>query len=161
MLKQERQKYNALLDDYDELKIEFSAISKKVVKIRNERGAGRKPISEELKRQVIEMRNNGATYRQIADTLNLAAATVYKAANPIKRNGRAGRKPITEELKRQVIELRRNGATYQQIANGLGLSIGTVHKTVNAPASTAPEAYEALVACKPSNQIKLDKCSSG
>jgi len=133
ILNKERQRYNSLLDDYDELKIEFAAISKNTAKVHNERGAGRKPISGELKRQIIEMRNSGTTYKEIAGALGLATTTVYKAANPKKQhNGRGGgRKPISEKLKQQIIEMRRNGATYRQIADGLGLAIGTVHKTLN------------------------------
>jgi len=84
-LRDERKKYSALLDDYDELKTEFAALKKKTAKIHNERGVGRKPISKGQKQQIIEMRNNGATYRKIADTLKLAVATVYKAVNESER----------------------------------------------------------------------------
>jgi len=134
ILNNERQKYSALLDDYDELKTEFAALNKKIVKIHNERGSGRKPISEEIKQQIIEMRSNGIAYQKIADTLSLSIATVYKATSSKKHNERGtGRKPISEKLKQEVIEMRINGATYRQIANVLGLAIGTVHKTVNAP----------------------------
>jgi len=80
-LRIERQKYEALLDDYDELKTEFAALLKRSENKHNECGSGRKPISEKLKQQIIEMRKNGATYRRIANDLNLSLGTVHKVVN--------------------------------------------------------------------------------
>jgi len=60
------------------LKTEFAALKKRTTKVHNERGAGRKPISDELKHKILEMRKKGTTYRKIANDFGLAKSTIHK-----------------------------------------------------------------------------------
>ena len=72
---------------YDELRKQFEAQAAELASLQerlkhNARGAGRKAkLTHEIMQQIKEMRVAGATYADMAEALNLAVGTVYKAAN--------------------------------------------------------------------------------
>ena len=74
-LKFEQERYDSLIASNESLKLELEIL-------RSKPAAGRKvKITNDVMRQVRDMRADGATYQKISDTLELAIGTVYKAAH--------------------------------------------------------------------------------
>ena len=74
-LKFEQERYDSLIASNESLKLELEILRLKPA-------AGRKvKITNDVMRQVRDMRADGATYQKISDTLELAIGTVYKAAH--------------------------------------------------------------------------------
>ena len=53
---------------------------------KNERGAGRKPVADNVKEEIIQHRDDGMTIRAIAESMNLSVGLVQKVCNRAELN---------------------------------------------------------------------------
>jgi hypothetical protein len=95
ILKEER---NDALNRCKELELEVqklkdelsNALSNKLSinnqKIKNERGAGRKPLENTIKNEIIELRSMGNSIRKISETLDISIGAVHKIIKDTKCN---------------------------------------------------------------------------
>lgn len=68
--------YIALMKRYKELRDKSPETQK-----HNARNAGRKPVSQDVKEQVLKLNEQGLSMRKIAEELNIAIGTVHKIIN--------------------------------------------------------------------------------
>ena len=79
--------------------------------------------------KVIEMRRNGATYKEISSALNLYPQQVYQILFKEGMVNKGGaKKKIGEEIEQQVIRMREEGETYMSISVKLNISSVSVYK---------------------------------
>lgn len=87
---------------------------------------------------MVEMRQRGKTYREIAEAVGVSAQWVYlavKAALGKTERDRPGRKSLyTDAQWAWVTERRKEGYTIQQLAEFLGVEPSTVRAHTNGPA---------------------------
>lgn len=98
---------------------------------------GRKPISDTLKREAIELYESGMPVNDIAVKVALSKATLYKV---FKQEGVSGRlskaeasktsKRLSEDEKVQLVEMYADGRPVKEIAETLDISDMTVMRHV-------------------------------
>lgn len=80
-----------------------------------------KPVSPEIE-DMIRMRNEGATYKQIGEKYGMS---IYSVIRRIKNTTK--KRDIADETQ-HMVELRKAGTQLKDIAEIYGLSVCTVHK---------------------------------
>lgn len=73
--------------------------------------------------RAIEMRQGGATYKQICDELGVSMG---KLCRWVKEAGLVGRQRTSREDRERAVELRRQGLSYAQIERETGVSKSTL-----------------------------------
>ena len=91
-------------------------------------------------RRVRELRAQGMTFKQIADTLHCCRTAAWRESNDIKNPNAKRRVKYDDEQIKQVRELRRTGYTLREVAERTGIPLHSLyhHCYDVRPAQTRP-----------------------
>lgn len=106
---------------------------RKTMEIENDRKHLR--VSEEEKKQILALRQEGFSYEKIAEKIGRDDITITKVVEVFEEEGIVSsseyKKPLSEEQKKEILDLHDQGISYKKIAEKLGISKSSISRVVN------------------------------
>ena len=83
---------------------------------------------EQRTARIIEMKKNGATYKEIMREVDVCQQVVYSTLFRAGLTSKKRAKKIDEEKEKQIVEMRKNGATYMELSVQFNVSTPVINK---------------------------------